>query len=68
MQAEVDGQGIVLVDALLVEERQSGLLVAPLNVTLKGYGYYMILHTTATTSSAVQLFADWLKVEALEPF
>ncbi len=63
MQAAVDKQGFALADWLVEEELSSGKLIAPLETTLSGYGYYLI-KGNSELSSAARLFSSWLHAAA----
>lgn len=66
MQAAIDGQGFALADSLVHDELETGRLIAPFDVALPGYGYYLILQTPEATPPTVSRFAEWLRAEARE--
>lgn len=63
MQAAIDGQGFALADALVANEISDGRLVAPFDVYLDGYGYYLT-RRQPSPSKAVADFRLWLLEEA----
>jgi DNA-binding transcriptional LysR family regulator len=65
IQAAIEGQGFALADALVDGDIAEGRLVAPFNVMLSGYGYYLV-HGTDTMRPIAQTFYNWLLAEAGE--
>lgn len=59
VQAAVDHQGLVLADVLVAPEINSGRLVAPIEVALNGWGYYLLYEPAAADRTAVAAFLDW---------
>ena len=64
-QAAIEGQRFALADALVAGDIAEGRLVAPFNVLLSGYGYYLV-HGTDTMRPIAQTFYNWLLTEAGE--
>ncbi len=62
MEAVIDGQGYALADALVLHDIDSGKLVAPSDVYLHGYGYFLV--TADSRSKVAGEFQDWLTNEA----
>lgn len=60
IQAAIDGQGVVLADDLVSDERASGKLVAPFDIALDGYGYYLMWPRDKPERSVSLAFAEWL--------
>ncbi len=60
VQAAIDGQGLILADELMQTEMETGLLVAPFDEQLHGYGYALLIFTTRATNQNVTAFRDWL--------
>ena len=63
IQAAMDGQGVVLADDLVAEERRSGRLVAPFEWRLEGYGYH-IAWPGPRERPVAKAFRNWLMAEA----
>jgi len=59
-QAAVDGQGWTLADALMQPELDSGLLVAPFNQRLDGYGYAIQTYPGRFVSQNALVLRQWL--------
>ena len=62
VQYALSGDGLVLVDTMLVEEEvNDGRLVKPFDVDVDdGYGYYLITHPEGLSDTAIALFRSWL--------
>jgi DNA-binding transcriptional LysR family regulator len=62
VQAIIDGQGIALFDELVSDELSRGRLVAPSDVMLEGFGYYLIIADNHHRAERPELKAvlDWL--------
>lgn len=60
VQAAIDGQGLILADHLMQFEIDSGLLVAPFEHQLSGYGYHLFRTTAHSDNLAVDAMAEWL--------
>lgn len=60
VQAAIDGQGLVLADALLKNEFHNGLLVAPFQGQLDGYGYSIYCSQLRSINPKVAALRDWL--------
>jgi len=65
VQAAIDGQGLILADDLMINEVNNGLLVAPFEDSLKGYGYGFMSSTTRIYRDNAKIFKKWL-VSSLE--
>jgi len=66
VQAIIDEQGIALFDELVSDELSRGRLVAPSDVMLEGFGYYLIIADSPLRAERPELKAvkDWLFKEA----
>jgi len=64
IQAATDGQGIALGDTLIADEIALGRLCRPLDVALKGYGYFLVCRPDALKRQSAKAFSDWLLAEA----
>jgi DNA-binding transcriptional LysR family regulator len=64
VQAIIDGQGIALFDELVSNELDRGLLVAPSDVFLGGFGYYLAVADLRTGRREVEALLQWLNEEA----
>jgi DNA-binding transcriptional LysR family regulator len=62
MEAVIDGQGYALGDALVLHDIDNGKLVAPSDVYLHGYGYFLI--KANARSKVASDFQNWLTNEA----
>ena len=60
VQAAIDGQGLVLADALLKNEFHNGLLVVPFQGQLDGYGYSIYCSQLRSINPKVAALRDWL--------
>ncbi|MGI9317727.1 MAG: LysR family transcriptional regulator [bacterium] len=60
VQAAIDGQGLILADDLMQFEVDTGLLVAPLEKQLIGYGYFLLRTPTQPHNLEANALADWL--------
>lgn len=60
IQAAIDGQGVVLADDLVSDERVFGKLVAPFDIALDGYGYYLMWPRDKPERTVSLAFAEWL--------
>ncbi len=63
VQAAVDHQGLVLADVLVAPEIESGRLVAPFDIALDGWGYYLLYEAAMAEKTAVSAFLDWARNE-----
>jgi len=59
VQAAIDGQGLILADDLMRTEIENGLLSAPCNHRLTGYGYVITRASPAVSEGATSLLG-WL--------
>jgi LysR family glycine cleavage system transcriptional activator len=64
VQAIIDEQGIALFDGLVSNELDRGLLVAPSDVFLGGFGYYLAVAERRTDRREVEALLRWLIEEA----
>jgi len=60
VQAAIDGQGLIMDDALLKYELENGLLIAPFAGQLSGYGYALLSPAGRPSNPKVQALCDWL--------
>lgn len=60
VQAAVDGQGWMLADQLMANEIDHGLLVAPFNEQMVGYGYALLSQSHRVMGTDAQRVRDWL--------
>jgi len=60
VQAAVDGQGLILSDAMMSYELDNGLLVSPFEETLKDYGYALLSSPARIHSENARTLKDWL--------
>jgi len=69
VQAIIDEQGIALFDELVSDEVSRCRLVRPSNVTLDGFGYYVITgdETLSSERTEARELVDWLFEEARTP-
>jgi LysR family glycine cleavage system transcriptional activator len=60
IDAAIAEQGIVLVSNLLVaRELEQGILVKAVEITLPGFGFYMVHESNHPRQSMVDLFISW---------
>ena len=64
VQAAIDGQGWILADQLMINELNSGQLVAPFEETLDGYGYALLCSPNRLLNDNSQALKSWLLVQA----
>lgn len=64
VQALIDGQGLALLDELVSNEINQGLLVAPSNVSLSGFGYYIVVNEQSKGHPKVGALISWMQSEA----
>jgi DNA-binding transcriptional LysR family regulator len=62
-QAVIDEQGIALFDELVSDELRRGLLVAPSDVLLGGFGYYLVISDSRGDRKEVAGLLNWLDEE-----
>jgi LysR family glycine cleavage system transcriptional activator len=61
IDAVIAGQGIgILSDVLVAHELQTGTLVKALDVTLPGYGFYLVRPRSHPRLNVIEDFARWL--------
>jgi LysR family glycine cleavage system transcriptional activator len=60
VQAAIDGQGLIMEDALIQYELDHGLLVRPFAEQLSGYGYALLSTTRQDSNLRVRALRDWL--------
>jgi LysR family glycine cleavage system transcriptional activator len=63
VQAIIDEQGIALFDELVSDELLRGLLVAPSDVLLGGFGYYLVISDSRADRKEVAALLKWLNEE-----
>jgi DNA-binding transcriptional LysR family regulator len=63
VQAAIDGQGLILADALMQTELDSGVLVAPFKHELGGYGYVISCSSASRLGDDAQSLCDWLRTD-----
>ena len=63
VQAVIDEQGIALFDELVSDELHRGLLVAPSDVLLGGFGYYLAISDSRADRKEVAGLLKWLNNE-----
>lgn len=64
LHAAVDGQGFMLTClSLLARELREGILVAPFDLALPHYSYYLIYKSDSATNQKTQTFIDWLMAQ-----
>ena len=60
VQAAIDGQGLILADAMMQAELDAGALVAPFQAKLHGYGYHILSAKNRRVSAQVEEMRLWL--------
>ena len=60
VEAVINGQGLALNDALIIDEIEAGKLYQISSVKLKDYGYYLAYPDKALNNPAVKAFRDWI--------
>lgn len=66
VQAAIDGQGLIMADAMMQMELDTGLLVSPMDRRLTGYGYIFMLPRKEVLTPLQYSFLDWLEVGPAE--
>jgi len=61
VRAAVDSQGVVLADVLVAEELSRGSLVAPFDLALEGWGYFLLYEPELVDKPAVAAFLEWAR-------
>ncbi len=64
VQAAVDHQGPVMADVLVAPELESGRLVAPFQIALEGWGYYLLYEAATAERPALAAFLSWSRAAA----
>jgi len=65
IEAAVSGQGIAICSNVLVApELASGTLVKVANVTLPGYGFYIVHRSSHPKLVSIQAFVSWARTAA----
>ena len=59
-QAAVDGQGWIIADGLMQAELDKGLLVAPFETRLEGYGYALLSSPNRFLNRHARELRDWI--------
>jgi len=65
-QAVIDGQGLALNDALVIQELNSKMLFKISEITLDDYGYFLVYPAGALENKALLDFRNWIIKEAKE--
>jgi DNA-binding transcriptional LysR family regulator len=60
VQAAIDGQGLIMEDALIQYELDNGLLVAPFADQLSGFGYALLNPARRFDNAKARALCDWL--------
>lgn len=60
VQAAIDGQGLILADALMQAELDGQLLIPPFQQQLNGYGYALMQTPGRIINQKTQALTDWL--------
>jgi DNA-binding transcriptional LysR family regulator len=61
VQAVINGQGVALMDDLVVDELEAGKLYRLSDVPLPEYGYFIVRPDRARTSEPATVFSEWLQ-------
>jgi LysR family glycine cleavage system transcriptional activator len=65
IEAAISGQGIAICsDVLVAPELASGALVKVANVTLPGYGFYIVHRSSHPKLASIKAFVGWALVAA----
>ena len=64
VQSAIDGHGLVMANRLIRDDIERGRLVAPFDLELDGYGFYLVYRAETERRKAFQMFRDWLREEA----
>lgn len=65
IEAAVAGQGVAICsDVLIAPEMENGKLVPVSNVTLSGYGFYIVHRPDHPRAGSIQAFVDWARAVA----
>ena len=59
IQSAIDGHGLVLANQLLHEDIEQNRLIAPFDIQLEGFGYYLLYTKTSERRAAFTLFRQW---------
>ncbi len=60
VQAAIDGQGLILADELMRNELDNGLLVAPFETQLQGFGYALLSSPARLVNENAIVLREWL--------
>ncbi|HJP06582.1 MAG: LysR family transcriptional regulator [Proteobacteria bacterium] len=63
VQAAIDGQGLILADAMMQMELDNRLLLSPMSERLTGYGYVFFIPRRDSLNPVQRSFLDWLATE-----
>jgi LysR family glycine cleavage system transcriptional activator len=63
IQSAIDGHGLVLAYQLLHDDIEKNRLIAPFDIQLEGFGYYLLYTKTSERRAAFTLFMHWLRTE-----
>ena len=66
VQSAIDGLGLVMANRLLQDDIDSGRLVAPFDLQLEGYGFYLVYTEACKRREAFRAFRKWLCQQAAE--
>lgn len=61
VQAVINGQGLALMDHLIIDELEAGRLFRLSNVKLSDYGYFLFRPNGVVVTEAAKFFTDWLQ-------
>jgi LysR family transcriptional regulator, glycine cleavage system transcriptional activator len=64
LQAAIDGRGWALADGLIADEISLKRLVRPFDVSLEGYGYFIVYRDDALERPGVRAFHEWITQES----
>ncbi|UTW08823.1 LysR substrate-binding domain-containing protein [Pseudomonas benzenivorans] len=64
LQAAIDGRGWAMADELIADEISLKRLVRPFDISLEGYGYFVVCRDDALERPAVRAFHEWITGEA----
>lgn len=65
VQAAIDGQGLIMADDLMNNELNNGLLIAPFEDKLHGYGYAFLSSPTHIKNENANTLKQWLLANTL---
>lgn len=64
LQAAIDGRGWAMSDELIADEISLKRLVRPFELSLEGYGYFLVYRDDALGRPGVRAFHEWITLEA----